>query len=327
MTLQISVVIPTFHRPDLLKRCLDAVTAQTLPPDAYEIIVVDDGHDDVTRTDMRALGHRVQPSLRYVRPASGRGPAVARNAGWRVAFGRLVAFTDDDTVPAADWLEQGQRTMTRHPEWSGASGRVRVPLPPLRRQRPTDHELMTLGLEHAEFVTANAFVRRDELRRVGGFDEQFQRAWHEDSDLHFRLLHGGAVGRCHDAVVLHPVRAERWGISLRQQRNAVFDALLFKKHPQLYRERIHPQPPWHYYGIVLLSFGAVTAGFCRQPGVAAVAAVGALGLVARFAWRRLARTSRAPKHLVEMIATSALIPFLSVWWRLRGALRFKVLFL
>lgn len=323
----VSVVVPTFHRPDLLQRCLDAVASQTLPASAYEIVVVDDGHDDATLAQVEGLRRQMAPILRYVRPAAGRGPAVARNAGWRVARGRLVAFTDDDTVPAPDWLEQGQRAMARHPQWSALSGRVQVPLSPARRRRPTDHELMTLGLEQAEFVTANAFVRRDELHRVNGFDEQFQRAWHEDSDLQFRLMDGGTVGRCRDAVVFHPVRPERWGISLRQQRNAVFDALLFKKHPRLYRERLHPQPPWHYYGIVSLGIGAVGAALARQPAVAIAAAVGAIGLVARFAWRRLARTSRAPDHVVEMIATSAVIPFLSVWWRLRGALRFRVLFL
>ncbi|MDM7914968.1 MAG: hypothetical protein QUU85_06835, partial [Candidatus Eisenbacteria bacterium] len=50
-------------------------------------------------------------------------------------------------------------------------------------------------------------------------------------------------------------------------------------------------------------------------------------LTAEFAVRRLRRTSRAPRHVVEMIVTSAVIPFLSVYWRLRGAIRFRVFFL
>src|SRR5207244_12953942 len=53
-----------------------------------------------------------------------------------------------------------------------------------------------------------------------------------------------------DAVVVHPLRPASWGVSLRQQRKSMFNALLYKKHPRLYREKIQAAPPWHYYGIV-----------------------------------------------------------------------------
>ena len=49
--------------------------------------------------------------------------------------------------------------------------------------------------------------------------------------------------------------------------------------------------------------------------------------VGRPAWRRLEGASRRPSHVAEMVVTSALIPFLSIYWRLRGAWRFRVLFL
>src|SRR5688500_18176629 len=97
---RISVVIPTYHRPDLLRRCLTAVMGQRLPHDAFEIIVVDDGHDDETRELVASMAQGLHPAplLRYLRPDAGRGPAVARNAGWRAANAPLIAFTDDDTV-------------------------------------------------------------------------------------------------------------------------------------------------------------------------------------------------------------------------------------
>ncbi len=329
MTPEVSVVIPTYRRPALLRRCLEGVLAQRLPAGAYEVVVVDDGHDDATLDAVDALAATLPdgPALRYLRPSRGRGPAVARNAGWRAARGAVVAFTDDDTVPQPDWLSAGSRALAAHPDWSGLCGRVVVPLAPPQPRRPTDHELMTLGLETAEFVTANAFVRRAALLRVDGFDERFTRAWREDSDLQFRLLQLGAVGRADDAVVLHPARAERWGICLRQQKNALFEALLYKKHPRLYRERIDPAPPWHYYGVVVLSAGAVEAAAAGLAMPALAAGGLALALVLRFAARRLRRTSRAPAHVAEMLATSAVIPFLSVYWRLRGAWQFRVPFL
>ena len=327
---QVSVVIPTYRRPALLLRCLEGVAAQRLPASAYEVLIVDDGHDDATRQAVQ-LWQRTNPrgpAVRYLRPTTGRGPAVARNVGWRAADAPLVAFTDDDTVPQPGWLAEGVAAMARHAEWSGLCGRVEVPLAPPTPRRPTDHELMTQGLEGAEFVTANAFVRRQALERIGGFDEQFTRAWREDSDLQFRLMKdAGPVGRCAEAVVLHPARAEPWGVCLRQQKNAFFEALLYKKHPALYRERIDAGPPWHYYGIVTLIAAAAGSAFAGRHHGAAFLLGLATALVLRFALRRLARTSLAPAHVVEMLATSAIIPFLSVYWRLRGAWRFRVPFL
>lgn len=327
--LRVSIVVPTCRRLPLLQRCLQALLAQQgLPAAAYEVIVVDDGREDSVRDAVLALAAaRAWPALSYLRPAEGRGPAVARNTGWRAARGEVVAFTDDDTVADPLWVAAGEAALRAHPEWSAASGTVEVPLPDPRRL-PQDHELMTLGLASAEFVTANAFVRRAALERVGGFDERFRRAWREDSDLQFRLMDQvGPVGRASLAHVQHPVRAVPWGASLGQQRNTFFDALLYKKHPRRYRERIRAVPPWDYYLVVALSLAVVPLGLAGRTWAALCALAGAAVLVLALALRRLARTDRSARHLLEMLATSALIPFLSVYWRLRGAWHFRVLFL
>ena len=187
---------------------------------------------------------------------------------------------------------------------------------------------MTQSLERAEFVSANAFVRRQALQQVQGFDERFTRAWREDADLQFRLIdQAGPVGRCEEAVVLYPARRERWGVSLRQQKNAFFEALLYAKHPRRYVTQVGPPVPWDCYAVVVLALLAVGLGFVGIIGSAVVSALLALAGVARLARRRLRGTSRAPRHVLEMLATSALIPFLSVYWRLRGALHFRVWFL
>jgi len=325
---RISVVIPTHRRPELLSRCLDAVLHQSLDPRAYEVIVVDDGHTADTQAVVDAFRMRSSvPVLRYVRPRQGRGPALARNVGWRAAYGRIIAFTDDDTVPDRDWLANGERALV--PGIVAVCGRVSVPHPEGSRDaRPTDHELMTRGLETAEFVTANAFVRRSALLTVGGFDERFQRAWREDSDLQFRLMRdAGPVARSPEPVVLHPVRPEKWGVCLRQQKNVFFDALLYKKHPRLYRERILRSPPWDHYGIVALTLAAPVLWALDVPGSAIMSLLIAGSGIGRVALRRLRPTTRSPAHVVEMVLTSALIPFLSVYWRLRGAIHFRVFYL
>jgi len=326
----LSVVVPTCGRTALLHRCLAALRGQCIEPGSFEVIVVDDGHSEPTRGLVAGLAAQPGgPLLRYLRPRNGRGPAAARNAGWRAARAPIVAFTDDDTVPEPDWLLEGWNTLALHADWVAAAGRIVVP--PLRPgHAPTDHERMTRGLEQAEFVTANAFVRRGALMRVNGFDDRFRRAWREDSDLQFRLLAlAGPVGRAPRATVQHPVRPEPWGVSLRQQRNAFFEALLYKKHPALYRERIDAMPPWDYYLIVLLVLAALPLALLPEDGP--MLAAGALGLAAlvdlRFAQRRLRGTDHSWRHVAEMLLTSLAIPFLSVYWRLRGAWRFKVWFL
>lgn len=331
MTAEVSVVMPTYHRPVLLERCLRALLAQTLAPERFEVLVVDDGHDDLTREQVQAIAAgQPLPRIRYLRANSGRGPAVARNFGWRQASAPLIAFTDDDTQPAPDWLAQGLAVLQEHGDWVAAAGRVQVPCvgdSGDARGRPTDHELMTRGLESAEFVTANAFVRRDALDRIDGFDERFKRAWREDSDLQFRLQALGTVGRAAQAVVCHPVRPEPWGVSLRQQRNVFFDALLHHKHPGLYRSRVRARPPWNYYAIVALTLAFAPLALAGAPVAAAATLLTALILVLALALRRLRTTSRAPAHVWEMLATSAAIPFLSVYWRLRGAWHFRTPFL
>jgi GT2 family glycosyltransferase len=319
----VSVVVPTCRRPELLLRCLQALAQQTLPARAFEVVVVDDGPDEATAALVAELGSDpAMPALRYLRTRDGRGPAAARNSGWREALADIVAFTDDDTVPAVDWLERGEAAM-RTGGWAALGGRVTVPLP----DRPTDHERNTHGLERTEFVTANAFVTRRALLQVQGFDTRFTRAWREDSDLQWRLRDAaGPVGRCEDAVVLHPVRRERWGVSLRQQRNAFFEALMYAKHPG-FAASGELAPPWDYYAIVVLTLAALLLWALDIGGSAMVSAGLALVLVLRFAARRLRGNSLRIGHVLEMLLTSAVIPFLSVYWRLRGALHFRVWFL
>lgn len=321
----IAVVIATCGRPELLARCVGALLSQTLPGTAYEIVIVDDGRSEATREVVQGLAARANgcPVLRYLRPERDtRGPAAARNCGWRATSAPLVAFTDDDTVPDTHWLREGMRAMAVA-QRTAVSGRIVVPV----EGRPTDHARVTQGLERAEFVTANAFVRRDALERVGGFDERFTRPWREDSDLYFSLLAlGGSVGWAPHALVVHPVREAPWGISLRQQKNVSFDALLFRKHPQLYRQKIRRHPPWRYLAIVGLTGAALVALGLGHPAVAAGCAGGAGLGIAAFAMQRLRGTSHAPSHVAEMLVTSVAIPYLAVYWRVVGALRFRTLF-
>ncbi|HSQ03393.1 MAG TPA: glycosyltransferase family A protein, partial [Burkholderiales bacterium] len=310
-------------RTRLLRRCLNALLRQSLPVDRYEIIVVDDGPAEATRHVVEMFGAQPgAPRIRYVVPAAGkRGPAAARNAGWQAAAAPLIAFTDDDTIPARDWLVTGLAGLH---EWAAAAaGRVKVPLP----EQPSDWQLSSAGLDGAEFVTANCFVRRAALVTVGGFDESFRRPWREDSDLYFSLLNKGyRVVSVPTSVVVHPVRSAPWGVSLRVQRNMFFDALLYKKHPHLYRAKISQAPPVLYYAVVgalAIALGSAATG---HAGITLLASGAWLGWTLWFAAQRLRGTRRDMSHVIEMLVTSAAIPPLAVFWRVAGAFRFRVLF-
>lgn len=330
MAIRISVVVPTRDRPHLLGRCLAALQNQDLDPAEYEIIVSDDGAGSGSATWRlveECAGVEGGPGIHYLPLPEQRGPAAARNAGWRAARGAVVAFTDDDCVPTPGWLRAGLEAF--YDGVVGASGRVVVPLPP----RPTDYELNAGGLNRSEFVTASCFYRRDALQLAGGFDERFGQAWREDSDLWFTLLErlngDGSRRLVHvpDALVVHPVRPAPWGISLRQQRKSMYNALLYKKHPRLYRQRFGPVTPWSYYGTVVSALAAVGALAAGRRRLAPVAGLAWALLTGRFFLQRLRGTSRRPGHLLEMAVTSLFIPFLSVYWRLRGAVKFRVPFL
>lgn len=319
---QISVVVPTYNRPDLLDRCLGALAGQLYDATRFEIIVVDDGPHHATREVADKWSRRLKitgPRVLYVPSDGPHGPAAARNRGWQSASGAVIAFTDDDTIPYRDWLANGLAVFdgTVQAAW----GRIVMPL----EGRPTDYERDARNLETAEFVTANCFCLKHVLEDLGGFDERFRLAWREDADLYFRMLQANvAIAHVPQAVVEHPIRPARWGVSLSQQKKVQFDALLFKKHRRLYRQRIRASARWDYYAIVICLLVMLAAPLIGYPLAALPTGLCWAALTSRFCVQRLRGTVLSASHVFEMIVTSMLIPPLAVFWRLVGAIRFRV---
>jgi GT2 family glycosyltransferase len=314
-----SIVVPTYRRNDLLRRCLEKLASQDFEPSRCEILIADDAGDERTAELVEQFSHQAACSVRYVRVGPAHGPAAARNAGWRAASGSIIAFTDDDCLPNANWLREGVAAL----ESAGAAaGQVVVPLP----EQPTDYERDCAGLSRGEFVTANCFCRRAALEAVGGFDERFKAAWREDSDLQFTLLeHGYRIVQAPAAVVIHPVRPARWGVSLKQQKKTAYNALLYRKHRELYQSRIEPMPRG-YYAIAASLLGVAAGVLANALPIAAISGACWAALTANFCRRRLRGTSLAPQHIAEMAVTSAIIPPLSLYWHCRGMLAHRVWF-
>jgi GT2 family glycosyltransferase len=321
--MKISVVIPTYKRPELLMRCLHALVEQYFEKDAYEIIVVSDGQDELARHIVSVWAETYSINIHYIPLPQKKGPAAARNAGWRMATAPLIAFTDDDCVPDHNWLQNIVKSW-RHEKMIAYTGKIVVPL----TARPTDFERNTAQLEKAEFVTANCVCTRAALEKINGFDEQFEAAWREDSDLEFRLMLARIpIERLPNAVVVHPVRKASWGISIKEQQKNIFNALLYKKFPKLYRQKIQQQPAWNYYVMNAAVLLAVILFIYNQPLAAMFSLAIWFALLFVFIRKRLTYTKHSWPHIWEMIMTSAAIPFVATYWHLYGAWRYKVWFL
>ena len=115
--------------------------------------------------------------------------------------------------------------------------------------------------------------------------------------------------------------------SMAQQRKILFDALLFKKHRGLYRKRIRRRARLDYYAVVAALLTAPAAFALDAPAIGFGALAAWLLSTVELAVRRLRGTRREWRHVGEMLVTSAVIPVLAVFWRLVGAVRYRVVFL
>jgi glycosyltransferase involved in cell wall biosynthesis len=319
----ISVVIPTYKRTELLNRCIKALLVQRFDKSQFEIIVVSDGPDAETQNIINNWAGYEYPMICFLPLPQKKGPAAARNHGWKNALGQIIAFTDDDCIPDSHWLSEIAKHC--HPEEDVAiTGKVVVPL----SADPTDYELNTSHLQTADFITANCACTKKALEKSGGFDERFSMAWREDSDLHFKLMSNDIpIKKVKTAIITHPVRSTKWGISIKEQKKTMYDALLYKKYPHLYRKKIQRNPPILYYAIIL-AFSIMLGGLiAKNESITTVGLVIWISLTTYFIFKRLRNTRLSFNHIAEMVVTSIVIPFLSIFWQWYGAAKYKVLYI
>jgi glycosyltransferase involved in cell wall biosynthesis len=315
---QFDLVVPTIGRPSLagLLEALD----RGGPPLPERVLLVDDRSDAEGPLPLPPTSGDLASRIEVL-SSGGRGPAGARNVGWRAATAPWVAFVDDDVVPAAGWPRALWRDLSEAPPRQAASqGRLIVPLPSDRR--PTDWERNVARLEGAPWITADMAVRRDALERVGGFDERFRRAFREDADLAMRLRAAGYEVAFGERLVEHPVRpADRW-VSVRLQEGNADDVLAWALHGRWQERARRGCRPWHV-ATVLSFVGALIAAGLRRPAVAGASAGAWLAMTLRFAWIRIAPGPRTRDEVVTMTLTSVAIPFAAVGWTLVGLARLR----
>ncbi|HZS09401.1 MAG TPA: glycosyltransferase family 2 protein [Blastocatellia bacterium] len=256
----VSIVIPTYKRPDALAETLQNLLKLDYPTDRFEVIVVDDGSGDETPQ----VAARMQPAFSTLtcHSQSNAGAARARNEGAKIAGGEVLIFLDDDMIVPPSLIRQhlealdhfGDCMVCGYREFAprlaailnqSPFGRFRLEVEPRQEgwdlEKKVTDSLVENCVEHKDGgITANNLaVRREDFLRLGGFDEEFPFAGYEDQELAHRARMAGF--RC---LINYGLKA--WNndrrLTLRQfcerqRRGAITAALIALKYRDLWMQR------------------------------------------------------------------------------------------
>jgi glycosyltransferase involved in cell wall biosynthesis len=193
---EISVVIPTYNRLETLERVVPTLLAQEMPASAFELLVCDSNSNDGTAEYLAGVCAE-HPNVRHL-PGPYTGRAMARNAGIDAAAGEVVLFNDSDILASPDLLSQHVRHHRQQTQVAVVGLEVQVKDLDdyaYKRDHPGErgslHKPTRKTLPWLYFLTGNASVRREDLLRVGKFDETFTGYGHEDLELGYRLERAG----------------------------------------------------------------------------------------------------------------------------------------
>lgn len=237
---KLSLVVATYNRPGSLLKLLCDLDQQSLPSDHFEVIVVDDGSEQLVSDFTANLS--VRYSLRVLRQ-NNQGRVAARNAGITKAKHDIIVLTDDDMQFVPSFLAAHQKA---HAE--GATlvfGQIKWP--PHVAKMPVyeqfhDKNLQksydgfragTIALDGFRLCSGNVSFRKDEFHQVGGFDPGL--ASNEDRDLGIALEKNGAIiAFAGDAVSVHySDHSSLAGWLTGAYRYGIFDEKIEKKYPDL----------------------------------------------------------------------------------------------
>jgi glycosyltransferase involved in cell wall biosynthesis len=212
---QVSVIVPTYNRAEMVRTALESVLGQTVP--VHEVVVVDDGSTDSTSEVVEAVASRAEGvDIVYLRGEHTNRRGEARNRGVEASGGALVAFLDSDDLWKPERIERQLDALARSPGTGFAFCNVQRfdengPIEPPCLSTSADYNGRILGdlLEEPLAVSSTLLVRREVFEAVGGFREM---RMNEDYELTLRLAAGYPASYVAETLVLmreHPGRVSR----------------------------------------------------------------------------------------------------------------------
>ena len=203
MSLTFSVVIPTYHRPKELTRCLNGVLGQEISKDFYEIIVVDNDVAGSAKATVQQIETR-HKEIRYEKRFTN-NVSEARNLGAKIGKGEWMAFLDDDCVPGPEWLSTALKLLAKASDPGLVLGGGC--LVESEAKNTCGSEVIYLP-KNRYLLEGNCFYRRSEYLSLGGMrsdlgpsDKRF--GYHEGSELQDRYLN--KYGSAHKRILFHPL--------------------------------------------------------------------------------------------------------------------------
>jgi glycosyltransferase involved in cell wall biosynthesis len=244
-----SVIVPTYNRLPILKKCLSALEGQTLAAKDFEVIVIDDGSSDGTE---QLLTHYRPPfHFQYLRQKNS-GTGAARRNGVAHASGAYLLLMNDDTICDRDLLEQHLQVQQAYPgeRWAvlgnfeyPAAARQRALtryfcVEPFMFPQVSMEEGCPYGYSH--FITCNLSVHREAVVEVGSFDSIYKLS--EDTEMGLRLYEKGYRVLYHpDAHAFHDHLPYPARNLIRRARVYGADYFyMFGRHPRVMREWAMP---------------------------------------------------------------------------------------
>ena len=233
--MHLSIIIPTFNRWHSLQRTLDSLACQSLDDGFFEIIVVDDGSTDETKS-----GQNHYPNVIFLHQLN-RGPAAARNAGAAAARGEILVFTDDDCTLPPHWLRQiKERFSASQCDLLGGMTRNAAPHFYWSTVHQSINDFWQWTINKGDgcdfFLTSNNMaMRKSAFTGIAGFDEQYTQPGGEDRDLAIRTAAAGfRIYFAADVIIDHHHQLT-FGKFCRQYRNYGLGSYLLYNRQSNYR--------------------------------------------------------------------------------------------
>jgi glycosyltransferase involved in cell wall biosynthesis len=218
----VSVIVPVFNDVERLKICLQALEQQTYPQHLYETIVVDNGSD--AALDLAGVVAKFPHAIATKEDTP--GSYAARNQGISIAKGSILAFTDADCIPSANWIERGVEKLLNSPNCGFVAGKISIFFKDA--DRPTAVELYEslMALPQQDFLqkyhfgaTANLLTFRSVIDKIGRFNSNLK----SSGDLEWgQRVHASGYQQIYaeDVCVKHPARHSFQELYLRTIRMA-----------------------------------------------------------------------------------------------------------